>query len=249
MFQSATLKWCGILSIAATGWMTSSAKAAPLALVDLQVVDANPTDNHPTNPSLPDKSGAAAIGSATDTWNQVGAVASGGFTTAQLATTTGVPTSVTISLTSGNGSFNNGSPNPDPLLEQYVGGAGSTTGSINGLTPGASYDIYLYGTNGRGTVGSTFTVNGDPTSQTASGQPSNSPPYVQGVDYVVFTGQVAAGGTIPFTVSDISGMPGDCCFILDGIQIQGQSFPAPEPTCFALTGLAGIGLLVRRRRA
>jgi hypothetical protein len=62
-----------------------------------------------------------------------------------------------------------------------------------------------------------------------------------------FSETASASGVITFTDSPISGA-GNCCGILNGIQIEGV-FPIPEPSSVvALGGLCAAGLVVAARR-
>lgn len=155
--------------------------------------------------------GQAAVADAgNDYWNPIALSGNGynggendvypSFTTTALANSSNTATPVTLSIGPPSGTyfhFNQsafGSPDPNwasgygSLLGDYLdAGGGTGTVSINNLTPGAAFNLYLYGTSS-GPGGSTFTVGGN---SLATLSPDAAHSLTSGADYVVFPGVIA----------------------------------------------------------
>jgi hypothetical protein len=94
--------------------------------------------------------GAAVVGSATDTWNRYTGANSGG--TVNLVDASNLPTGLTATYTataSYNGNTAQGATPDDNLFKRYAYNLTQTLSNANsvvigGLTPGQSYDVYLY---------------------------------------------------------------------------------------------------------
>ncbi len=202
-----------------------------------------------------------AAGASTGTWNEA-VVASGNTITAPAPPTapyvdaSGNPTSLTVSLSNFNGPGFTGndvySPAPG-FLHSFMLENDSITASmtIGGLTPLATYNLYLYGTNYGGGAGATFTI--DSVFQTTTGDYHTSPftGYAAGSNYVLFTVAADGSGSLGVTVvgsstANFPGGGGTVLGILNGFQIQS----VPEPGSLVLCGLGAIGIfaLARRRR-
>jgi hypothetical protein len=112
---------------------------------------------------------------------------------------------------------------------------------LSGLTPGAAYDLYVYGAVGKVPFSTDYSVNG--VVQSVTGRSSASTPalFTQGVDYTIYSA-VAADGS-----GDITGFfKGASLGALDGVQIVA----VPEPQTWALSalGLSAVFFRLRRHR-
>ena len=149
--------------------------------------------------------------------------------------------------------FNGGNTPGIALFKPYDGNATSPpaapptplTLTLNNV-PTGTYSLYLYGINGGyANRGTTFTVNG--VSQSTVNTTSSS--FIQGNNYVLFTGLSPVNGAISATYTAYAGT---------GVQTSGnqegdfnglQLVQTPEPASIGLLGLGALGLLARRRRS
>jgi hypothetical protein len=205
-------------------------------------------------------SGTAKAPDAGTVWNGFNAGAGGiGATTVfpgTLVTSTGAPSTVTLSLTNffsfdaGSGSASGIAP---ALMTDFIyqpGGVGPGgnpgTFSIGGLVPLATYDFYIYSQNaGFQNTATTFTIGGTTKVATNAGQPPGTPlttTFIENTNYLRILGITAsAGGIITGSFNDVA-VANNAAF--NGFQIV----QVPEPSMLALTGLASA-LLLRRRRS
>ncbi len=137
-------------------------------------------------------------------------------------------------------------------------GPGTATMTIGGLTIGAPYDLYLYGTNGGGGGGGQFSVNGSaPQFTTGDYNPGAFAGYSSGNNFTMFTATANGAGELVVTVSgpgSYSNFPGNSATppyapggviaVVDGFQLQ----LVPEPASIVLFGVAAVGLFVATRR-
>lgn len=199
-------------------------------------------------------SGPAAAPDSGITWNGLTVGAKGnpavvpGLTSGPLLTSTGLSTPVTVTL--GNfktyDAFTDGRPATaaPALLSDFVyqetlgpGGPNSTF-SINNLSAGFTYDLYLYAQNGGyASTATIFTINGSSKIATNAG---DIPTLIADTNYVVFRGLVPNSGTISGVFNDIK--PADNA-AFNGLQIV----QIPEPTGLSLLAFGGM-LALRRRR-
>jgi hypothetical protein len=154
--------------------------------------------------------------------------------------------SPTVSLTNFR-PYDSGTPAPlaPALMTDIAAGVSADTPSnpspmgftITGLNNG-TYDLYLYSNNGSfSNSGSAFTVNGVTKTATNSGQTT----FVQGGNYVVYSGIVVSGGSLTGSVATtIAGNASS----FNGFQLV----ILPEPTSAAVLFVAGGFLTVKRRR-
>ncbi|HWB06604.1 MAG TPA: PEP-CTERM sorting domain-containing protein [Verrucomicrobiales bacterium] len=236
-----------LAAVAGIGWLgfVSMAGAATIN------IDINSSDG-----GFGTYSGMAAAPAAGTIWNgfvagpEGGSPLVGSVTSGPLVTSTGVASSVTVTL----GNFrvyeaNENSASTAPALftdfvyQQNLGPGGpNSTFSINGLTPGITYDLYFYAQNGGYSNTATgFTIGA--TSLTATNPVGGGDPggIIQNVNYVKFTGVApSAGGVISGTFNDIA-PANNAAF--NGLQIV----EVPEPGSAALLGLAALAAVRRRR--
>ncbi|MGC9259749.1 MAG: PEP-CTERM sorting domain-containing protein [Phycisphaerae bacterium] len=248
MFTSRKFQFAGLLSaaaIAAIAGVSSSANAAAATAVNVQF-----------------DQGSTYIGTAAapDTgtfWNQIntsntnnGGTVSGSGLTASDGTTV---TTIGFTLTGGDlfggapafGSNNNGTNNN--LLQNFVVGGPFSPGdstaeslTISGLTPGAAYDVYFYGSKNSGAA-STLTFGS--TTVTTDGNVVNAAtPFDaadQGHEWNVIDGLVANGsGDIVGNVGTTSGAG---YAAVNGFQVV--AVPEPGSAGLLAAGAIGVGLL------
>jgi hypothetical protein len=197
--------------------------------------------------STPTPSGAAVIGQAGDTWNQVVSPSSvwessAAGTYSPLVTTTGAASGV--SLTFGAGAVAHGISNAEPL-DIYKSAFAikpntSATVSLSGLGAGTIVDLYLYSGGYTTAEGATFDFGTG--AFTATNTVSQDTTYTLNDNYVKIAGLVADGsGNITGTwTAATSGNYST----FNGAQIA----VVPEPSAALLGGL-GMLYLLRRRRA
>ena len=197
------------------------------------------------------QTGGAVIGSAGDHWNTFQPNGPSYTPGATLLNTASGSSTVGISLTlngavSGWNAPHGNSFYPGPyqyLMNSWIGtDTVTSTVALTGLTPGQSYDLYLYSgsnTNGRKTA---FTITGATNSATVTTSPFNTSgsTFIEGTNYVHFTSlapDLSGNMTISFTGA---GTEGD----LNGFQIQS----VPEPGTWALLVFSLTTVIVLRRR-
>ena len=199
------------------------------------------------------QTGGAVIGSAGDHWNTFQPTGPSYAPGGTLLNTASGSSTVGISLTL-NGGIGGGWNSPSGnsftpgayqnLMSAWIGTATNITSTValTGLTPGQSYDLYLYSgsnTDGRKTA---FTITGATTSATVTTSPFNTSgsTFIEGTNYVHFTSlapDLSGNMTISFTGA---GTEGD----LNGFQIQS----VPEPGTWALLVFSLTTVIVLRRR-
>ena len=126
----------------------------------------------------------------------------------------------------------------EPYLD-YGGGPGSVT--FTGLTPGGSYNLYLYSGADMNAQGRATTFTLGSTKLTAAFNDAVDT-FAPDVNYVEFSNVVASGGSISFSYDGSPGAEAD----LNGIQL---TTAVPEPAAAStLLLVAGAMLGVRRPR-
>jgi len=180
-----------------------------------------------------------------DFWNGVDLVGNphAGVTTGPLTAADGTTlTSITVTL-SASGSWVEIGMTGNDMIDDHAQSDGITWGqayfTVNNLTPGASYGLYVYATP-RGYIGypTRLTIGGS--SQDTTGGWSGD--YELGVNYVLYDDVVADGsGQIR---CDYGPAPASSWGFFNGVQII-----IPEPATVALLALGSVGILLRRRRA
>lgn len=137
-----------------------------------------------------------------------------------------------------------GATDPDQRLMRGFLDSGVTgsTVTVTGIHF-PQYDLYIYtdGNNGGATTTGQYTANGITVTTTDLANTDYTNAYVLGQNYIVIPG---LSGDLTLTAT---GSAGGFSSPINGIQLV--STPVPEPSSFALLGVGGLGLVVRRRRA
>ena len=128
----------------------------------------------------------------------------------------------------------------------YVYGTTPATFTIGGLTPGHSYEVYIYsqpGSSGVTDRAATITLGSQSKDLTALSINS----FEENTNYVVF--HISSIGGTTLNGSFVGNMGGNEAE-LNGLQIVDLGVaPVPEPSTYAaITGLAMLGLTAARRR-
>ncbi|MDD5708039.1 MAG: hypothetical protein PHR35_19140 [Kiritimatiellae bacterium] len=187
-----------------------------------------------------DKNAYAGQGALTDpgnsTWNNVSGVSA---TYSGLVWSDGTPAGGVSVVTSNALGYTFGSSGIS-LFQGYISKQGTSPGSItiNGLIPGAKYDIYLYSGGNVTAWATVFTVGGIGSSTLST---TNTSTFVNGVvdpvngNYVIFSSQTAVGGSLTINVQGPS-----TYWAVDGLQValspERKSSPAPLNINFTGSG-------------
>ena len=173
-----------------------------------------------------DTPGAAAIGTSSDQWNDIGApytpFSTSGVSSPSpiaLSTTAGGTSGVDLTYSGQEGARNNTTNTLDPaLMHQYLAATSSLVSTNNvtlsGLTPNTTYNLYVYASAGTyGTQRATVvTANGEIAD--VSGYAANS--FIQGDNYALLTPVSNSSGVINIAQTL---QPGSTEADLNGFQI------------------------------
>ncbi len=173
----------------------------------------------------PTMSGAAVLGAAGDQWNGISTSSGSGIS---LIYSDGSASAVKMTFTSDGGydvySFSGTTPfssTPyNALMQDYLfnGGVAQTI-TLSGLVPNSPYNLVLYNAADVPAAGriTFFTVNSDVQTSTWNGSSST---FIAGVDYVIFSGDLAAmsdgSGNMVITYTGNGSAEGD----VNGFQLQ-----------------------------
>jgi hypothetical protein len=212
--------------------------------------------------------------------------ASASYTDTKLLDSQGDVTSVSFTTPQGANFQSATWPSPEVVMNnEYVYSATPRGGTapvatpiqdtIGGLTPGAEYILYLYGSGTNAdNMGSTFSlaaandVAGMPTSASTTGSPTRAGPIVlpweansadynyaaasasatEGVIWTSLTAQADANGNINFLMTNLAGQNQSA---LNGFQLQpiaSTSTPEPSGAFMLVAGIAGLTFLRPRAR-
>ncbi len=244
--------------------LIGSAQATAAELINIQFQSTGPY-----NPEAPAYTGAAVIGGAGDAWNHITA-ASG--TDVSLRNSKGgtAGTGATMSwggsgLFSGyNNSYSNsfGGGTYDALMNSYLYLSGGTeavpqvaqTISFNQLAANTSYDLYVYTEGAHDAAGRnlSITINGNTITTTHASGTTNTGTFVEGENYIKFTGVASNSGALSFTYKGVGlgntgGKPGEAN--INGIQLRQPSQTVPEPSTFVLMGIGGMLIAFRLKKS
>jgi hypothetical protein len=167
------------------------------------------------------------LGAAPDSgtvWNQVVNSESGG--TGSLVDSLGVATTVSLSFDVisqfNTGSNTEGERGPggalNPLMQDYLFSPTLKNFTIGGLTPGASYDLYLYGQGDVNNQETTFTLGGQPLTTSFDSAIGGNGVLIEGIEYVAFRSILASPlGELAFSMTGVGNDGG-----FNGLQLLGS---------------------------
>jgi hypothetical protein len=179
-----------------------------------------------------------------DYWNGITSTAGGSnFLASDGVTATTLSFSV-AGIDSGQIGYGGTPANAGGLLADYFYVTGTTpaTFTLGGLTPGHSYDVYLYSQAGSSySTDRLATLTFGSSSQNLTAYTVGS--FVEGTNYVVF--HVTPDGT-SVSGSFVGNLGGNEAE-LNGLQVVDHGVAVPEPSTYAaLAGLAALGLAATR---
>ncbi|MHB1156264.1 MAG: PEP-CTERM sorting domain-containing protein [Phycisphaerales bacterium] len=133
----------------------------------------------------------------------------------------------------------------------YGTAAQSLSFSITNLPAHVDYTLYVYAVNGGWATGApnnriqdVAVTGGTAHNGISSAGGTQATSFVEGVNYLIFTGNTGAGGAVNGTVSSTSapGSPASVYAEFNGLQIE----YIPEPATLGLLAIGGLMMLPRR---
>jgi len=185
----------------------------------------------------------SGIAAAPDTGTKWNSFAYGALTNAPLSDSSNTPTSVTLTKPSSSDYNNAGGgsgPADDALMRDYLWVKNeASTITLGGLTPEATYDLYIYGLGDQ--TDQSILVTLDAANGGAAGNttgPARSP-LNEGENWIKLTPNADSSGNILFTWQNRDNEHGG----LNGLQLI-----VPEPATMTMLALGGLAALRRRRK-
>lgn len=185
-----------------------------------------------------------------DTWNHVQNNGGDGLSfsgkTLNFADGTSA-TGVTLDVSAGYASFNSNYTNDDNVMMDgfyaFNGSESLTIHNLGSLFTGA-YRVTIYGDSDANTTNGTRFMNYtiDSVTKTISDSGKFSGTFTEGVNYVVFDNLTLTDLTIIGGATGNGGRSAINGMIIESIE------SVPEPSNLAMFGVAGLGLMLRRRR-
>ncbi|MEM9236356.1 MAG: PQQ-dependent sugar dehydrogenase [Verrucomicrobiota bacterium] len=187
-------------------------------------------------------SGAAAIGSAGDTWNTTDSELNDFSDLQNLLDTSGSPTTFDVTWSDelqssvNTGAIEFGSSGHNALMEDYAfTNTDVATITISDLPLNADYTLYLFGVPDGASQGTRFAVTNstEGTQDVTVGNIADDNGLATPEDYVIFTGSTGAGGSIVYTQTSFAGgFSGSNGFQLD---VAAGGGPPPTPAAPVLS--------------
>jgi hypothetical protein len=223
--------WKRLSTVLATIVFAALAGSVHGAVLSVQILGHASNSKGVADEKPPAYKGAGIIGTEGDYWNGVKAEAYGQplmilrprmLFMADGKTLVGVKLKFNGFVGADHWPASEGAPVNNALLNSYlVSGEGASV-TIEGLVPGAAYDLYLFGNNSHAGAGAKFAVNGGAPQNT---QGTQGAVFSKGIDYVEFKGATAdKEGRLKITLDAVD--PGKFpAGIFNGFQLRGEIPP------------------------